>query len=691
MRSFVAVVLLVLSGASAESAVARQQPELVYLDHFDLSRPLRAMPLIPPDWRALGEEHPVGRLPHHHAARSLATSVDSALQVVVGPQVAAAKGLNFDGVGVGLGTFQPSGAPPDTNGAVGATQYVQWVNTAFAIFNKTTGAKLYGPASGSSLWQGFGGPCEAKNDGDPIALYDKLAQRWLMTQFAVSGGPPFYQCVAVSTTPDATGSYRRFAYAFPDFNDYPKAGVWPDAYMITFNMFDAAGTSFLGAKVCAFDRNRMITASGTPAPMQCFALGPNYGGLLPADLDGTKAPPAGAPNIIFGFDDATLAAVNLWRFRVNWTTPSSSSLTGPVKVAVPAFTEACGGGTCIPQAGTTQKLDSLADRAMYRLAYRNFGDHESLVVNHSVNVAGHSGIRWYEIRNPAGTPVLYQRGTFSQDANHRWMGSVAMDRNGNMLMGYSVSGSGIHPAIRYTGRLAADARHTMQAETTMFAGTGSQTASLSRWGDYAAMTVDPSDDCTFWFTTEDLKANGTYNWSTRIGSFKFASCAAPATGPTTVLTDGAESAGTTLVASATTTSTVWIREASGPYAGSWRWHAGGSTGGSYGVNGDARLTTPALDLSGASTATLTYAYKHSTEASADFFQVRVSTDGGGTWTNLVNLSGASAGWSAWAGVQTLNLNAYAGNPNLKLQFRLTTNGSVGAFGVALDEIKLVKQ
>jgi hypothetical protein len=224
------------------------------------------------------------------------------------------------------------------------------------------------------------------------------------------------------------------------------------------------------------------------------------------------------------FDDAGLNGLNLWKFHVDWASPGSSSLTGPTKINGAAFTEACNGGTCITQPGTTQRLDSLADRLMFRLAYRNFGDHEALVVNHSVDVSGHSGVRWYEVRGPNATPTIFQQGTFSPDTNHRWMGSVAMDQAGNMLLGYSVSGA-VAPSVRYTGRLAGDPLGTMQAESELLAGTGVQTGSgLSRWGDYSAMTVDPSDDCTFWYTQEYIKANGAFNWSTRVGSFKFPSC-----------------------------------------------------------------------------------------------------------------------------------------------------------------------
>ena len=220
----------------------------------------------------------------------------------------------------------------------------------------------------------------------------------------------------------------------------------------------------------------------------------------------------------------------MWRFHVDWTNPANTSLTGPIAIPVAAFSPACGGGACIPQPGTTQQLDSLADRLMYRVAYRNFGDHESIVLNHSVAAGTNkrnqvSSVRWYELRNPAGTPSVFQQGTLSSaDSMHRWMGSIAMDKQGNIALGYSASNATFAPSIRYTGRLVTDGLGTMQAESILQNGGGSQLRSLSRWGDYSAMTVDPSDDCTFFYTNEYLKASGTFNWSTRISSFKFPGC-----------------------------------------------------------------------------------------------------------------------------------------------------------------------
>lgn len=518
-------VILLSYVPDATTQAQGQQPELSDLVHMDVSPPLRDMVPLPPD-PLRDEAHPAKPLPLRQARRAL-TTLDPALQMSVPAPATPSPMLNFDGVGVGLGSYDPNVAPPDTNGAVGATQYVQWVNLDFAVFDKSTGDVVYGPAAGNTLWQGFGGDCETHNNGDPIALYDEAANRWIMSQLAITVNTgPFFQCIAVSTSSDATGTWRRFAYQQPSFNDYPKVGVWPDAYYITYNMFNAAGTAFLGARVCAYDRSQILTPSGVPGPEQCFQLSDAYGGLLPADLDGWRPPPAGSPNYVLAFDDLGLDGLNLWKFHVDWATPASSTFTGPAKILTDPFTVACPpfGRVCIPQPGTAQQLDSLGDRLMYRLAYRNFGDHESLVVNHSVDVSGHSGVRWYEIRNPGGvTPTVFQQSTFSPDTNHRWMGSIAMDGAGNMLLGYSTSGS-VKPSVRVTGRLAGDVLNTMQAEIEMIPGGGVQTTGLSRWGDYSAMAIDV-DDCTLWYTQEYLKSNGTFNWSTRIGTFKFPGCA----------------------------------------------------------------------------------------------------------------------------------------------------------------------
>ncbi|HEY5435965.1 MAG TPA: putative Ig domain-containing protein [Candidatus Limnocylindrales bacterium] len=457
---------------------------------------------------------------------------DGALQTTAGTQIAVQPGgLSFDGVGVcgaGAGCY----APPDTNGAVGATQFVQWVNTAYAVFDKSTGAVILGPIAGNAIWANLGGGCATNNDGDPIVQYDKVANRWILTQFSITGANgtsiPYLQCVAVSQTSDATGAYNLYAFGYSQFPDYPKLGVWPDAYYVTFNMFTS---TFVGPQVCAYDRTSML--AGLAATQQCFQLSNSYGAMLPGDFDGTMAPPIGAPDPVLSLGTNSL---NLWRFHVDWAHSANTTLTGPINVPVASFSRACNGSNCVPQPSTSQKLDSLGDRLMYRLAYRRFADgHESLVVNHSVSVGGNlfksgvSSVRWYELRNvTSGTPTVYQQGTLSaSDGIHRWMGSIAMDQAGDIALGYSASSASVYPSIRYTGWVPTDSLGTMEAESIIQAGSGSQLQNLSRWGDYSAMSVDPVDDCTFWYTNEYLKSSGTWNWSTRIASFKFPNCGSP--------------------------------------------------------------------------------------------------------------------------------------------------------------------
>jgi hypothetical protein len=434
--------------------------------------------------------------------------------------------LTFEGLGNGFPSFSVDSAPPDTNGAVGATEYVQWVNESFAVFDKT-GTLKDGPVPGSELFQSLGAthPCAINNDGDPIVAYDKVNNRWILTQFSVTNGSSvgYWQCIAVSQTSDASGAFNVYAFRQPNFNDYPKFGVWNGVYYGTYNMF--RGNTFAGARLCAY--NGAAMRAGNPAQEQCFQLSSSFGGVLPADVDGSIQPSAGASEYFIGFGTNSLLT---WRFHPDFTNSANSTLSGPYTTTVANFAEACGGVTCIPQPGTTQQLDSLGDRLMHRLSYRHFSDgHEALFVNHSVNpgyVA--SGSRWYELR-PAGSGTIgvtvYQQSTYApQDGTSRWMGSIASDKVGDIALGYSGSSSSQYPSIYYSFRSPSDTPDRLGSEQTLFAGTGSQQRSLNRWGDYSAMTVDPTNDCTFWYTNEYLVSNGTFNWHTRIGSFTLAGC-----------------------------------------------------------------------------------------------------------------------------------------------------------------------
>ncbi len=421
-------------------------------------------------------------------------------------------------------------SPPDPTGAAGPNHYFQWVNNVFAVYDKT-GKRLYGPAAGNTLFDGVE-PCAHSNAGDPIVLYDSLAGRFVVSQFAfaipASGAPPSWQCVAVSTTDNPLGTWARYAFLIDAtaLDDYPKMGVWNDAYYTTFNMFTGRAV-FTGVRVCAFERDAML--AGADARQVCIDPGEEGAfSMLPADADGV-APPEGAPNYLLNLQsdrDYARDGLAVWEFHADWSNPGASSLTKASEISVTSFINRFCVEVCVPQRGTDQALDALDDRPMFRLQYRNFGDHESMVVNHTVD-AGDTGVRWYELRKNAGQPWhLAQEGTFApNDGAHRFMGSVAMDRLGNMALGYSVSSSYMNPSIWYAGRLATDPPGILsRGERVLHNGTASQTSS-GRWGDYTHMSVDPADGCTFWYTGEYLDGSS-FGWKTRIGAFRFPNCEA---------------------------------------------------------------------------------------------------------------------------------------------------------------------
>jgi len=504
-------------------------PEIITGIRHAVSPPLREIPHLPP-------EPPQGVIPLRHpqpGGESIGNdlAVQSATTTATSSNTTA--GLNFDGI------TADGYIPPDTNLSVGATQIVQIVNVEYAVYDKLTSTRLTVPAAIHTIFTALGAPCGTADGGDPVVLYDKMAGRWLVSQLEFPSSRSNYVCIAVSTTSDATGSYNLYEVPFNQYlPDYPKFGVWPDAYYFSANMF-RNGSSFTGAKACAFPRSAML-AGQTSIQGICFQQSSSVASLLPSDLDGSTQPSSGEPNFYVNF---VTNGLNLYRFHVDFATPSNSTFTGPVSVSnVAPFSQACGGGTCIPQPGTTQQLDSLGDRLMFRLAYRNFGSYESLVVNHSVQISGSSnqtGIRWYEIRNPTGTPSVYQQSTYAPDTStYRWMGSIAEDQSGDLAVGYSVSNSSnIYPGIRYAGRVPSDTPGTLEAESGIVNGAASQTGSYSyRWGDYSSMSIDPSDDCTFWYTTEYIVAGGSFNWNTRIASFKFSTCGQNLIATTTALT-----------------------------------------------------------------------------------------------------------------------------------------------------------
>ncbi len=450
---------------------------------------------------------------------------------------------SFDGVGESIG-YNVVADPPDPNAAVGEKYVVEMVNLAFGIFDaydKNTGRLVLGPVATNSLWTGFGGPCESDNDGDVVVLYDQLAHRWILSQFAIEQVPS-YECVAISQTDDPTGAYYLYAFKISDtdINDYPKIGVWPDAYYSTYNLFDSSSGSFTGVAFTAFDRAAMLAGDPNAQMVEIDTANGAYSDL-PATLDGQNLPPAGAPGLFANYISPNLYgsgapyALALWQMQVDWTNPANSELIGPALLNVDPFTDIlCAGNRyCLPQPNTTNKLDAITDRLMYRLAYRNFGDHQALVVNQTVgaDASGNppSGVRWYELRAPAASTsatayALYQQSTYAPaDGNSRWMGSIAMDNAGDIALGYSLVGSNTAPSIAYTGRLAGDPTGEMtEPETILQPGVGEQTGN-PRWGDYTSMAAAPNG-CDFWYTDEYYAQTSGGAWSTHIGSFQFPNC-----------------------------------------------------------------------------------------------------------------------------------------------------------------------
>jgi len=588
---------------------------------------------------------------HVRKPAAAARTVDAAAQTSAAVAAAAVAGLNFAGVSAPAGRVVP-----DTNGAAGATQYFQWVNASFEIFNKSTGASIYGPVDASTIWTGFT-PCTTTDDDDVVVEYDRMANVWVLEQHVAPTTGTNYQCIAVSTTSDATGSYNRYAFALPNnFPDYPKISVWPDAYYLTMNE-QAEGTyKPLGAYVCALDRTNMLL--GNPATAQCFQLSLPYQSLLPADLAGSILPPSGAPNYMLNLGTN---ALNLWQFHVDWVTPANTTLTGPVSIPVASFNLGCKASSlCAPQLGTTQLVDGIGDRLLFRLVYRHFTDgHESLVATHSVNTP--EAVRWYEIQNPGGTPIVFQQGTFAPDSNYRWMGSISMDQMGDIAVGYSVSSATMYPAIRYTGRLQSDPLNTMQAETSIIEGTGSEVGS-NRWGDYSSMSIDPADDCTFWYTNEYFVTSGDYNWHSQIASFSFPSCTSnpPVTLAPNGLYFGSMAIGTT---SAPQSVTLTNQQAVPLNI------SGIAASGAYAESDNCVSSSP---IAAGSTCTINITFTPGASGTLTG-QVIVSDDAPGG-SQVVNMTGAGSAPAVTLAPASLKFKALAGSTSAAQAVKLTNSG-----------------
>jgi len=520
MRGFARLSLFLGLSLFGLSPVWAASMLVVQAAQHDVSAPLKNM-------KGNGPNNGVGndeRGPRATGPALTNSKADPVAQQPIGSLAGVTQGLNFEGQSADDNRALLNGVayvPPDTNAAVGLKQVVQTVNVSIAVYDKRSGALQLGPELIGAIWSGFGGLCETSNGGDPVVLYDHLANRWIVSQLGFDNSfSDNYQCIAISTTSDATGSYYRYAFPFgANFNDYPKFGIWPDAYYYSANMFTS---KFLGALACALDKNAML--QGKPAAMVCFQNDPSVASLLPADLDGATLPRAGEPEPFVGIADT--GHLNVFGFHVDFAKPSNSTFTG-VQIPVANFSEICARAVsvaCVPEPSPGENVDGLSDRLMFRLAYRNFGDHESLVVNHTVAGGPLAAVRWYEIRNPAA-PFVYQQGTVVDPNNDYWLGSAAMDKTGDMALGFSASGQKLYPSVYTVARAAGDPLGTMSGPLVLSPGGGVQmNNSYKRWGDYSSMSVDPSDDCTFWYSQEYYDASGIIKWTTRIASFKFNSC-----------------------------------------------------------------------------------------------------------------------------------------------------------------------
>jgi hypothetical protein len=566
-----ALVFLAISPPASAQPTARPHPLTPKFSKavaFDVSPALRSLPRVarprtfPPG--TILEVRPERRGsegPEAHRVKPY--SADGALQMFNQTPTIPAPLLTFEGMSNqdNFNVFGFRVNPPDPNGEVGPNNFVEMINLVFAVYDKA-GNLLAGPVDTGSLWAGFSIPDCTDPSGDPVVLYDQFMDRWLLSQFTTSGlndpTKPFWNCVAVSTSGDPAGTYYRYAFETTSdgifyFPDYPKYGNWTDSYVLTTREFGP--TIEYGIGVYALEKNKMVNGDPNARSVKFFIDGndpdllPLVGdGLLPSDVDGKQKPKTDTAIPIIGTQDddadygATFDALNIWDLFIKWRSTPIASLGLNTQLHTASFDSIfpCTPTSrdCLPQPGivnTAQYLDILSyrQRPTFRLAYRNFKTYESLVTNQSVEATpGVAGARWYEIRRDgAGTYSLYQQGTYAPgDGVHRWMGSIAMDKKGNMALGYSVvNGVDVFPGIRYTGRLASDPLGQMTlGEETIINGSGVQLTTNSRWGDYTDITVDPTDDCTFWYVNEYYTLAGqnssTAGWQTRIGTFKLPGC-----------------------------------------------------------------------------------------------------------------------------------------------------------------------
>jgi len=436
------------------------------------------------------------------------------------------EGLNLMGHG--------SGWPPSTSGDVGVRHYVQAVHTSFAIFDKATGASLGVRSFDDFFPAACGVPCDYDNNSDPIVMYDQINRRWIMMVAAWTGTTNgSYFSIAASQTSDPTGAWWTYCFKADDLllNSSPRCGVWQDGIYVTANMF-AFGGAYNHSKIWAIKTpdlyNGTLTAqSTTTSSVRSFSMIPScFRGQMPA--------PVLSPNYLYSIDANEFGgshtdALHVWQYKVNWSNPARTTLTGPVILPVAPYDLT---SSRVPQLGTTWTLDSMYGRLMFPVTYRrtltNSNEYvQSVYLCHVAEYMGSRAMRWYEVRIKNGVSSIFQQGTFAPDATHRWMGSICANAQGSIALAYSASSTQMYPAIRYTGWRRGDQKGVMGlGEKTLIGGTGSQSR-ISRWGDYSMMTIDPVDDKTFWYTNEYYLFTAVSpqlpDWHTRIGSFRIVS------------------------------------------------------------------------------------------------------------------------------------------------------------------------
>ena len=546
LSSLLAFLLLYATAASAQAAPAWTAGHVIVNPavHFDQSQPLTAMATMwKPPAPVNRPRRPTEGGPPEESGRPPMPKIPEAAaaieQTTQGSEPAPQLLTSFDGMGAGFsGPQGPAEGrnPSDNSLAAGPDEIVQINNSHLAVFSKqgktypASGKVVFGAVVTNTLFAGFGGPCEQQVSGDAVVRYDQLANRWLIVVPVFRRATPdaaYAMCYAVSTGPSPLGSYYRYEFARPLFPDYPRPAIWPDGYYVP----TSTGDTVIQKHICAADREAML--HGKAASEQCFIIdGVNF--LNAADVDGKRLPPHDTPEVILAAGGTQLHdqfeddAIMEWRDFIDWKHPERSHLDGPQRIAVAPYHYLCDGqlSKCVPQPGTEVRLDAQGDKLMQRLSYRNLGSKQFIVAAHSVDTGAGGGVRWYQFQVDGDGPLkVTQQGTYAPDGSFRWMPSIAMDHKGDIGVGYSFGDSSTFVGQRFAARMAADRPGSMTLHESVLAdGKSAQTSSL-RWEDYTTLALDPSDDCTFWYVGDYLKA-GDDRYSTRIGAWRLPGCVA---------------------------------------------------------------------------------------------------------------------------------------------------------------------